>query len=189
MFKDLAFIFKTPLRAKLVTFFVRRPGEWGSAVDAAAVVGGARKTVSRELSALAHFGILTSRRAQGVVRYSVNEQDELFTPLARFLSEAAMPSDKEILDAFRGIRGITLILAAGLLAHEEKSPAELFIVCKGEQSAPIGRAVRKLELFSGLPLRYAVLGADEYAERRQAFDRLTRDFFEYRHRVILEKDA
>lgn len=187
MFQDVAFIFKTPFRAKVAAFFIRQPGEWRNAADVAAILGSTKSVVSKECSALLRFGILTSKRTGTAAVYTVNDSDDLFGPLSRFLAEIATPTDKEIIDALRDIRGITLIVAGGLLAAEPKSSVELLIVGKSPDVKKIEKAIKKLEAYVAIPIRYAVLEVGEYYERRQAYDRMLRDLFEFKHRVTLEK--
>ncbi|MFQ5541098.1 MAG: hypothetical protein ACE5F4_02540 [Candidatus Paceibacteria bacterium] len=188
IFHDIAFLFKKPLRAKIVTYFVRQSGGWASASDVAAVIGSTRAMVAKELPLLASFGLLISKRTKRTAVYRVNEQDELYAPLLRFLTAAATPTDREIVESFRGIRGIRSIIAAGLLADEPKSSVELLIVCRNPNDTKIAKAMKRLESLAAVPLRYAVLEEDEYHNRRQAFDRMLRDLFEFHHRIILEKE-
>lgn len=185
MFRDVAQICASPLRLKALTFFIRRPGAWGSASDAAATLGAKRASVQRELATLARSGILKTRKVTKSVLYAIDERDTLFPPLLALTSSALTPSAKEIAGVFRGLRGVTLVVAAGLLAAEPKSPVDVLIVSRNPDVKRIEKAVKKLEALSALPLRYAVLEGAEYAERRQAFDRLLRDVFDYRHLVVL----
>lgn len=187
MFQDISFLFKSPLRAKLVAYFVRQPNEWGKAADVASVVGTTKESVARELAQLLRFGILLSRKQGKVTSYRINELDDLFIPLSQFVGVVTNPTDKEIISSFKGIRGVVLIVAAGLLATETKSPLELLIVTKNADDKKIDKAVRKLETYAAVPLRYTILDEEEYHDRRQAYDRLLRDVFEYGHRIVLDK--
>lgn len=187
MFQDLTFLFKNPLRLRVVTYFVRQPGEWMSVADVASIVGSTRQSVSRELAQLVRFGLLTSRTQGKTKTFKVNETDELFEPLKHFLGWVTNPIDKEIVAAFKGVRGVVLIVAAGLLTNEPKSSLELLIVTKNPEDKKIDKAVKKLETCAAVPLRYAILDEDEYYDRRQAYDRLLRDVFEYEHRIVVEK--
>jgi len=187
MFQEISLLFKTPLRAKIVAYFVRRRGEWVPPADVASIVGASKEVTVKEISSLFRFGIIVSRKIRDKTIYRINEHDMLYEPLARFLAEVAIPTDKEIMNACRGIRGVSLIVAGGLLVNEAQSPVELLIVCKNQKDATIAAAIKKLEMFSATPLRYAVFSAEEYSERRRAYDRMLRDLFEFRHRVVFKK--
>jgi len=189
MFQDITFVFKSPLRAKIVTYFIRRPSEWGNVTDVVATVGSTRTTVSKELAQLLKFGILISKRVHNTNAYRVNENDALYKPLQEFLATVASPTNKEIIEAFRGIRGVTLIVAGGLFTDEPKSPVEILLVCRSPKDKKIDKAIKKLEALTALPIRYAVLSPQEYYDRRQAYDRMLRDLFEFKHRIVVEKEG
>ena len=187
MFKDVAQICASPLRLKVLTFFIRREGEWGGAADVAATLGAQRASVQRELATLARDGILKTRTVKRMTQYAVNEKDALFMPLFALASSALAPSHKDMSAAFKGLRGVTLVVASGLLAKEPKSSIDLLVVSRSPDVKKIEKAIKKIEALSALPLRYSVMEAGEYAERRQAYDRLLRDIFDYKHDIILER--
>lgn len=187
MFRDAASLFASPLRLRVLTFFVRQEGAWASAEQVAGVLASPKQAVSRELAVLARFGMLRTRRAARTTSYSVNERAPLYLPLREFAASALTPDRKDIARAFAGVRGVTLVVVSGLLTNEPKSPIEVLVVSRRPDVKSIERAIKKIEALAALPMRYAVLEAGEYAERRQAYDRLLRDVFEYRHEVILER--
>jgi hemin uptake protein HemP len=92
---------------------------------------------------------------------------------------------KSLSDAFRGVPGITLLVASGALVREHRGAIDLLVVTRRPKDARIERAVRQVETKVSLPIRYAVFDTREYEERRVARDRLLRDIFEFEHAVIL----
>jgi hypothetical protein len=62
-------------------------------------------------------------------------------------------------------------------------------VTRNPDEPQIAKAVKKIESLAAIPIRYAVLEVEEYLGRRQAYDRMLRDIFEYSHRVILERGS
>jgi len=187
MFKDVAQICASPLRLRTLTFFIRREGEWGATPDVASTLGAQRASVGRELVSLARDGILKTRTVKRITQYAVNEKDPLFKPLLALASAALAPLLKDMAAAFRGIRGVTLVVASGLLAEEPKSAVDLLVVSRSPDTKKIEKAIKKIEALSALPLRYTVMEAREYAERRRAYDRLLRDIFDYKHQIVLER--
>ncbi len=187
MFRDVSSLFASVLRLKILTFFVRQEEVWASAETVATTLGATKQSVSRELASLARLGILRTRRASRTVSYSSNERMPLYQPLREFAGSALTPDRREIARAFSGVRGVTLVVITGLLTNESKSPVEVLVVSRRPDVKKIERAIKKIETLAALPMRYAVLEAGEYHERRQAYDRLLRDVFEYRHEVILER--
>lgn len=189
MFRDLAFLFDTPLRAKALAYLLKRPGEEGDASEFAAVSGVTKAQAQKELNALVKFGVLKSRGVGKDKKYVADEQDPLFHALHNFLIVAAAPTDSEILSAFKGVRGIQLLAVAGALADDGRSSVDMLVVTKDPDNPKIARSVKKVENMAAMPVRYAVLELGEYIERKQAFDRMLRDIFEYSHRILLEKEG
>lgn len=187
MFRDMSHAMGSASRLKVLTFFVRRPGEWGNAESVASTLGVTRTQAHKELTALVRLGVLKTRTVKRAVTYSADERDPFFAPLKWFAAQTLTPDDKDIADAFRGIRGVTLVVTSGLLTNEPKSTLDLLIVSKKPNAKRTEKAVRKVEALSALPLRYALLDATEYKGRREAYDRMLRDVFEYTHRIVLER--
>lgn len=188
MFKALASLMATPVRVKALTYFFRRIGERGTVEEFAHVSGAPREDARREVAALARNGLITRRNGRKTPTYSANVAHPLAVPLTAFLTTATNPSNRALLNAFKGVRGITLLIAAGVLDDEPRSAADLIIVCRSPKSPAVLRAVRRAERLAALPLRYAVLGVEEYEERQRGFDRLLRDTLEYKHRILIERE-
>lgn len=189
MFKEVAFFCASPLRLKTLTFFMRRNGVWGSVLEVASVLGVPREQVQRELGTLARAGILKTKKVKRHTLFSVNDRHPFVAPLRAFVASTCVPDDGIIARIFRPFRGVVLVVASGLLANEPKSPVDLLIVSKKPDVRALEKAVKKVEHAAALPLRYAVLEALEYQERRQSYDRLLRDVFDYGHRIVLEKSS
>lgn len=189
MFKDLGTLFSNPLRSKVLTFFVRRPGSFASAQDVASVLGVTRETAHKEIQPLFRLGVLKSKKIKRVSVYAASDRYPHVTSLQRFIAETCIPSDVSLARLFRPFRGVTLVVASGLLSNEPKSPVDLLIVSKNPDVRAIEKAVKKAEHLSGIPLRFALLEAGEYIERRQSYDRMLRDVFDYAHRVVLQKNS
>lgn len=187
MFKEVSQVCASPIRLKVATFFVRRAGEWGSVSDVASVLSASRAGVQKELQFLKRLGILKTRRAQKITLFSVNDRHPLYVTLAQFMADTLVPNDRAIARLFRSVRGVSLVVVAGLLTQEPKSSVDVLVVSRAKDQKHVERALKKVEALAALPLRYAILEIGEYKERRQAYDRMLRDVFEYEHRVILEK--
>jgi len=145
MFKEISQLMSSPLRIKILTFFLRREGSWGTATEVASTLSAPRTQVQKELSVLARIGIFKSRKSKRTVSYSVNDKHELVVPLRNFVASACIPSDKALAQVFRKERGVTLVVASGFLVTGSKSPIELLIVSKKPDVKQIEKAVKKLK--------------------------------------------
>ncbi len=184
MFQELARLFSSPARVKLLKYFVTQPDARVEGASVASTVGISRAAADSELRALTRLGVLSGRRQGKTTFYSFDKTFPLEDAVRTFLEETTLPDDAQIVQTFRGVRGLTLMVATGFLAHEPRGSVDLLIITRRPHDSSIEKAVRKLEALAALPVRYAVLEADDYKSRLESYDRLLRDVFEYNHRVI-----
>ena len=184
MFSELVRLFSNIPRAKLAKFFLLQNEIRATAEQVASAIGLPKTTVKREAVQLSRMGLLTERRQGRVAVYSLSTSHPYASSLKALLKIATSASDKEISDFFRGAPGIHAIVAAGILADEERGSLDLLIVTRRPNDAKVHTAVRRLEKHLALPLRYAVLETRDFSERMEARDRLLRDVFEFSHRMI-----
>ncbi|MDE2079508.1 MAG: hypothetical protein KGI73_03920 [Patescibacteria group bacterium] len=184
MFQELSRLFENPRRIKILKFFIFQPDQRFAAVDFSAI-GVPKAAAEKELRALTRAGIIMPRKLRAQVTYALNPRHQLISALRDFLDTVTLPDNRALLECFKGVPGLSLIVATGVLAREERSSADLLIVARKPQHPAIAKAVFKVECAIGLPLRYAVMETHRYTERLEAHDRLLRDVFEFQHRVIL----
>lgn len=187
MFRELLTLFGNLTRLKALAYILKRPGESGTASECAAVIGVPREAALKELTALSRLGIVGSRRTASHKVFVSNTSHPLAAPLSTLLFEATTPTDRDILQALKGVRGLVLVVASGILTGESRSSVDLLLVCRNPETARLARSVKRLEALAAVPLRFTVFEVDEYLGRKQAYDRLLRDIFEYRHRIVLER--
>ncbi len=185
MFKELSRLFQNPARIKVLKFFTLQPNLKTSAKDVAQTIGGSVAKTEIEIRALARAGVLTGKRQGKKTMYSLSPTFPHAEAVRGFLDEITQPNDKSLSDAFRGVPGVTLLVATGALVRERRGTIDLLVVTRRPKDARIERAVRQVETKASLPIRYAVFDTREYEERRVARDRLLRDVFEFTHAVIV----
>lgn len=184
MFRDLARLFATPARIKLLKFFLLQPETRVSAKSVSVSIGISKRTAEEEMRALARADILSTRGQGKTLTYNLNDLAGFEDPLKTFLEQTTLPEDSQIVSAFRGVRGLTLLVTTGLLTNESRGTVDLLVVTRKPKDAKIAKAVKKIEGMIALPLRYAVLETGDYEDRLESYDRLLRDVFEFSHRVI-----
>ncbi len=184
MFKDVVQLCSSLPRLKLLKFFLFQPESRATAATAANTLGLSKDVVARELRSLGKFGILVSRKQGKNIFWSANIAHTFAAPLCDFLEMTTRPDDSFITSSFRGVSGITLLVAAGLLAGEERGLLDILIVTRKPNDPKIAASVRAVERIAALPLRYAVL---ERGQRLEARDRMLRDVLEFKHRIIIDR--
>lgn len=184
MFLELSQIFQNPRRIKILKFFAYQPDVRLSAQAVSSVLGISKGESEKEARALVRFGMLHMKRQKGMTLFSINTLHPWLSVLQTFFEATTLPNDRVIAAAFKGIAGISLIIATGVLAQEERSSIDILIVARKTNNPHVARAVARLERLVGLPLRYVILEPSRYTERFEANDRLLRDVFEFSHRTI-----
>jgi uncharacterized protein (DUF2236 family) len=185
MFKDLSRLFATPSRAKVLKFFVLQSELRTTPAVVSGVIGVSKTLVEKELQALARLGVITSRKQKKITQFMLDDSYPLAEQLRTFFQTTMVPSDSAIANAFRPIRGLTLLVTTGVLTQESRSSIDLLVVTKKPRDIKIGKAVKRIEAAMALPVRYAVIESEDYAGRMESYDRLLRDVFEFEHRVVL----
>lgn len=183
MFKELSRLFQSPLRIKILKYFTLQPNTKVTAKEVASTVGGGVAHVEAELRSLERAEVLTSKK-NGKKTYALSPSFEHAEAIKIFLDSVTQPNDKALQEAFRGIPGITLLVATGTLVSDSRPAVDLLVVSRRPKDVRIERAVRQVETKASLPIRYAVFDIKEFEERRIARDRLLRDIFEFNHSVI-----
>ena len=185
MFKELSRIFASPSRLKLLKFFALQPAVKTTSLAASSALGMTRANTETELRSLVKVGIIQKKTQGKKVFYMFSSAHQYAEPLRAFLESTTLPTDKVIADAFRGVTGITLLAATGVLTKDTRPSLDLLVISRRPKNPGIARAVRKIETGTALSLRYAVLEAGDYKNRLETRDRLLRDVFDFSHRVIL----
>lgn len=186
MVKELASLFRNPLRIRVLAYILRTNVS-ATAAEVGKAIRAPRRAVEKELAAIARAGAAMPRPPRKSPRYEVDETYPLTQHLRALLAEAMNPTDREILGAFRSVPNILFLVATGALAKDDRGSVDLLIVCKNPHSASIPRAVARAERLVGLPLRYSVMSLNEYFGRRQSFDRMLRDVLDFSHRTLVMK--
>ncbi len=188
MFKEISRLFQTPNRIKVLKFFTLQPNLKSTAKEVATTIGVSATHTESEIKALVRAGAVVGKRQGKVMSYSLSPAFPYTKSVRNFLDDSTQPNNKSLTDAFRGVPGITLLVATGVLMRDSRTAVDLLLVTRRPKDARIERAVRQVEVKASLPIRYVVFDTREYEERKIARDRLIRDVFEYTHAVILGRN-
>lgn len=186
MFPDIARLFASPLRIKLIKFFALQPESRFEPTAVAKALSAGKDAVRTELASLARIGILGAKAGKGSRTFAWNADYPRARAIQNFVLDTTAPDDKTVQSVFRPL-GVHLVIVAGALAEETRSSADLLIVTKRPGDPRIAKAVRRLEAMTAVPIRYAVMEVGEYVSRRESYDRLLRDITDFRHRVVLSR--
>ncbi len=183
MFRNLARLFSSPLRIRIIKFFALQPEHTYTSREVAGLISAPRIEVQREMAALAKLEVLRSTAGRGGVQYEWDSSHPFSSGLSEFLETTTAPTDRVVADAFRRVSSVVAVITAGHLVGEPRSSAELIIIARKPRDPKIALAVRKLEAMTVIPIRYAILEPAEFASRKEAYDRLIRDVLDFKHRI------
>src|SRR3989344_5730438 len=106
------------------------------------------------------------------------------------LEELLVRSDslnkKTILDNFKKVGQVKLIIVSGVFIKNDDSRVDLLIVGDKLKRARIEKGIRKLEAEIGVELAYAIFDTKEFIYRLNMYDKLVRDILDYPHEVLLQ---
>lgn len=184
MFQEITKLFASTLRIKLIKFFALQTEDWFTVAKITPAIVGTKAAVLSELRALERIGIVESRREKGTRAYRWNARYAGGLFVQDFVISATTPDDKTLQGFFKPL-STYLVVAAGALANESRGSVDILIVTKRVHDQRIAKVIKKVESVSAVPVRYLVLEVGEYLARREGFDRVLRDIFDFRHRVII----
>ncbi|MEX2029179.1 MAG: hypothetical protein WD963_01710 [Candidatus Paceibacterota bacterium] len=140
--------------------------------------------VRRELKLLASINFIKKR--------SSASRDWFFNPnfkYAREFADLLVLSDslnhQTILDNFKKIGRVKLVIVSGVFIKNNDSRVDLLIVGNKLKISKILEGIRKLEAEIGVELVYAVFETKEFIYRLNMYDKLVRDILDYPHEVLL----
>jgi hypothetical protein len=79
------------------------------------------------------------------------------------------------------------VAVAGVFVREFEQELDVLIAMKKVSQAKIENAIRALEAEIGMEIRYAIMTSENLLYRVGMNDRLTRDVFDYKHQIIIDR--
>jgi len=138
--------------------------------------------VRRELRLLSSVGFVKKRDINWFFNSSFKYGEEFEDLLVR--SDSL--NKETILNNFKKVGRVKLVIASGLFIKNQDSRVDLLIVGDKMKRGKIEEGVRKLEAEIGAELVYAVFETEEFLYRLNMYDKLVRDILDYPHEVLLQ---
>lgn len=122
------------------------------------------------------------QQISGVV---LNKSFTYVVPLHKMLVEWPLIEEEDILQRFKNAGKLKMVVISGIFIKEDDNPIDLLIVGDNLKKNFIENAISKLESDIGKELKYAIFENDEFDYRFKMYDKLLRDIFDNKHKVIL----
>jgi hypothetical protein len=175
-------ILGNPARVKIMRLFLLNRGKGFTGKE---VVKRSRVNplaVRRELKLLASVNFI-KRRTKDWSFNSFFKYGEEFEDL--LLSSDTL-SKQAILNNFKNVGRVKLIIISGVFIKNHDSRVDLLIVGNKMKRSKITEGIRKIEAEIGVELVYAIFDTKEFLYRLNMYDKLVRDILDYPHEVVLQ---
>lgn len=197
MADPLSILFGSTARVKLLRLFLFNPSKEFTFDDMSKRARLVRRTARTEITALEKAGVISKRNIQVVlpdtekkskaVGYGLNKDFPELQALQKFLFETAPIDGKTLLAHLRKAGPIDFLAVAGIFVHEFEQRLDVLLATKKLSQAKIESAMRSLESEIGIEIRFAAMTSDDLLYRVGMYDKLTRDVFDYKHQIIVDK--
>lgn len=186
-------LFGSKTRVKLLHLFLNNPGKAFYVREITRLIDEQINSVRRELSNMLGVGIITSDTSDNKLYYEVNQRYEHYIPLRAIFADEKIEASSQVKsvhnwqDLLKGISGIRLAIAAGILVKGSTSTVDLLLV--GDMPAPkLSSAIKSIEKSEGRELNYSVLSYDEFYYRLSVRDKFITEILKSKHTVVLDTD-
>ncbi len=175
-------ILSSPARVKIMRLFLLNPKTGFSRKDIKKRSRVNPDTASREIKLLASIDFIK--------KYN---KTWIFNPLFKYAKEfdkLLISSDsldkKTIIDNFRKIGRVKLLLFSGIFIKNKDTRVDLLVVGDRLKKSRIEEEIRKLEAEIGTELCYAVFDTKEFLYRLDMYDKLVRDILDFPHEIVFQ---
>ena len=197
MSDPLSILFGSTARVKLLRFFLFNPSKEFTFDEISKRARLVRRTARTEISALEKAEVIVKRtvyieqpgkdKKLKALGFAVNKKFSELQALQTFLFETAPIDGKNLLTHLRKAGVIDFLVVAGVFVREFEQQLDVLITMKKVSQAKIETAIRSLEAEIGIEIRFAVMTSDDLLYRVGMNDKLTRDLFDYKHQVLVDK--
>ena len=197
MSDPLSILFGSTARVKLLRFFLFNPSKEFTFDEISRRAKLVRRTARTEISALEKAEVIVKRvvyidqpgkdKKLKALGFAVNKKFPELQALQTFLFETAPIDGKNLLTHLRKAGTIDFLVVAGVFVREFEQQLDVLITMKKVSQSKIETAIRSLEAEIGIEIRFAVMTSDDLLYRVGMNDKLTRDLFDYKHQVLVDK--
>jgi len=191
--ETLGKLFGNDTKVKLIKLFIFNPEE---VLDLAVIKNRVQSDlgkVRKEMIGLEKAKLVKRKHIQKrggkkkLIAYSLNQQFQYLEQLQNFFLNSEQLQPKEIVRQLKRLGSVKLVLVAGVFIQDPESRIDLLIVGDRIRPAGLESTIRKLESEIGKELKYAYFTTQDFKYRLSMYDKLTRDIFDYPHKLVVDK--
>jgi hypothetical protein len=197
MADPLSILFGSTARVKLLRFFLFNPSKEFIFDDISKRARLVRRTARTEILALERAGVIRQKnvlietpekkKKMKAIAYALNKDFQELQALQTFLFDTAPIDGKNIMTHLRKAGPLDFVGIAGVFVRDFEQRLDLLVAMKKFSQASVEKAIRSLEAEVGIEVRFAAMSSEDLLYRVGMYDKLTRDFFDYEHKVLTDK--
>ncbi len=197
MADPLSILFGSTARVKLLRFFLFNPSKEFIFDDISKRARLVRRTARTEISALERAGVIRQKnvlievpgkkKKMKAIAYALNKDFQELQALQTFLFDTAPIDGKNIMAHLRKAGPLDFVGIAGVFVRDFEQRLDLLVAMKKFSQVSVEKAIRSLEAEVGIEVRFAAMSSEDLMYRVGMYDKLTRDFFDYDHKVLTDK--
>jgi DNA-binding Lrp family transcriptional regulator len=193
----LSILFGSSARVKLLRFFLFNPSKEFLFDDISRRAKLVRRTARTEISSLEKAGVIKQKtiymevegksKKMKAIGYTLNKDFLELQALQTFLFETAPIDAKNLLKHLRQAGVLDFVGISGVFVRDFEQRIDVLLAMKTFSQAKVEKAIRALEAEIGMEIRFAAMSSEDLMYRVGMYDKLTRDFFDYSHQVLIDK--
>jgi DNA-binding Lrp family transcriptional regulator len=197
MADPLSILFGSTARVKLLRFFLFNPSKEFTFDDISKRARLVRRTARTEITALEKAGVIAKRtlyvpidgktKKMKVLGYALNKDFQELQALQTFLFETAPIDGKNLLVHLKKAGALDFVAVAGVFVRDFEQSLDVLVAMKKTSETKIETAIRAFESEVGMEIRFALMTDDDLLYRVGMNDRLTRELFDYKHQILVDK--
>jgi len=197
MSDPLAILFGSPARVKLLRFFLFNPSKEFTFDDISRRAKLVRRTARTEINALEKAGVIKKKtiyipvegksKKMKAIGYTLNKNFQELQALQTFLFETAPIDGRNLLRHLRQAGPLDFVGVSGVFVRDFEQRLDVLLAMKKFSQEKVEKAIRSLEAEIGIEIRFAAMSSADLMYRIGMYDKLTRDFFDYSHQVLVDK--
>jgi len=121
------------------------------------------------------------------VGYILNKDFPELQALQTFLFETAPIDGKNLLKHLRQAGTLDFVGISGVFVRDFEHRLDVLLAMKKFNQAKVEKAIRSLEAETGVEIKFSAMSSEDLTYRVGMYDKLTRDFFDYSHQVLVDK--
>lgn len=197
MADPLSILFGSTARVKLLRFFLFNPSKEFIFDDISKRARLVRRTARTEINSLEKAGVIREKsvfievpgkkKKMKAIAYCLNKDFQELQALQTFLFETAPIDNKNLLKHLRQAGPLDFVGVSGVFVRDFEQRLDVLLSMKKFSQAKVEKAIRSLESEIGVEVRFAAMSSADLMYRVGMYDKLTRDFFDYNHQVLVDK--